>query len=240
MSANHTPDLEEATSITNLKPTLDTRAYGLCGCLEKESRTLTVWSSTMLQSTPSCITRQGLLLTRERSRKPASHDKKSLAHSTWRKTHGRSGIWQGPERRSAACPMSSPFEGGYPDLHGQEGRKIAWRQFPRGQPTWCIKGETSRHQNEDQGATTETTSNPQHDIWVLHPRVELRHQTAKKTQESPREGWHLQWDDPLARKCGWTEIAGHIQPVLEHRYISNRLERYHNHPHSQEREGKAQ
>ena len=44
MSAHHTPDLEETTSITNPKPTVDIRAYGLHGCWEKQSRTLTVWS----------------------------------------------------------------------------------------------------------------------------------------------------------------------------------------------------
>ena len=44
MSAHHTPDLEETTSITNPKPTVDIRAYGLYGCWEKQSRTLTVWS----------------------------------------------------------------------------------------------------------------------------------------------------------------------------------------------------
>ena len=44
ISAHHTLDLEETTSITNPKPTVDIRAYGLYGCLEKQSRTLTVWS----------------------------------------------------------------------------------------------------------------------------------------------------------------------------------------------------
>ena len=44
MSAHHTPDLKETTSITNPKPTVDIRAYGLYGCWEKRSRTLTVWS----------------------------------------------------------------------------------------------------------------------------------------------------------------------------------------------------
>ena len=41
MSAHQTPDLEETTSITNPKPTVDARAYGFW---EKKSRTLTVWS----------------------------------------------------------------------------------------------------------------------------------------------------------------------------------------------------
>ena len=44
MSAHHTADLEETTSITNPNPTMDIRAYGLYGCWEKQSRTLTVWS----------------------------------------------------------------------------------------------------------------------------------------------------------------------------------------------------
>ena len=44
MSAHHAPDLEETTSITNPEPTVDIRAYGLYGCWEKQSRTLTVWS----------------------------------------------------------------------------------------------------------------------------------------------------------------------------------------------------
>ena len=44
MSAHHTPDLEETTLITNPKPTVDTRAYGLYGCCEKQSQMLTVWS----------------------------------------------------------------------------------------------------------------------------------------------------------------------------------------------------
>lgn len=43
MSAHHASDLEETTSITNPKPTVDTRAYGLYGCWEKQSQTLTVW-----------------------------------------------------------------------------------------------------------------------------------------------------------------------------------------------------
>ena len=44
VSAYHTPDLEETTSITNPKPTVDMRVYGLYGCWEKQSRMLTVWS----------------------------------------------------------------------------------------------------------------------------------------------------------------------------------------------------
>ena len=44
MSAHHTPDLEETTSITTPKPTVDIRAYVLYGCWEKQSRTSTVWS----------------------------------------------------------------------------------------------------------------------------------------------------------------------------------------------------
>ena len=42
MSANHTPDLEETTSKTNTKPTVDTHAFVLYSCWEKQS--LTVWS----------------------------------------------------------------------------------------------------------------------------------------------------------------------------------------------------
>ena len=34
MSAHHTQDLKETTSITNPKPTVDIRAYGLYGCWE--------------------------------------------------------------------------------------------------------------------------------------------------------------------------------------------------------------
>ena len=71
---------------------------------------------------------------------------------------------KGPDWRSVACPESSPFEGRYPDLHVQEGSLLACRQFPRGQPTWYFKRETSRRQNEDQGTITETISNPQRDI----------------------------------------------------------------------------
>ena len=44
MSIHHTNDLEETTSITNLKPRVDTSAYELYGCWEKQSRTLTVLS----------------------------------------------------------------------------------------------------------------------------------------------------------------------------------------------------
>ena len=121
-------------------------------------------SSSPRQSTPSSTTKLGLLLTKNRSRKPASHGKKRLAHSTWRKTHRHSGICQRPWMTITACPKSSPFEGRYPDLHGQEGSLLACIQFPRGQPDWYLKGETSRHQNEDQGTTTETVSNARHDI----------------------------------------------------------------------------
>ena len=39
MSAHHTPDLQDTTSITNPKPTGDIRVYGLYGCWEKQSRT---------------------------------------------------------------------------------------------------------------------------------------------------------------------------------------------------------
>ena len=109
-------------------------------------------SRSLCQSTPSSTTKQGLLLKKKRSRKPASHGKKILAHSARRKAHS-SRIWQRPEWRSAACPKSSSFEGRYPDLHVQEGSLLACRQFPRGQPTWYLKGEMSRHQNEDQGTT---------------------------------------------------------------------------------------
>ena len=49
-------------------------------------------SSFLRQSIPSSTTRQGLLLTKKRTRKPASHGKKRLAHATWRKTHRSSGI----------------------------------------------------------------------------------------------------------------------------------------------------
>ena len=44
MSAHHTPDLEETTSITNPKSTVDIRESGLYDCWEKQSRTLTVCS----------------------------------------------------------------------------------------------------------------------------------------------------------------------------------------------------
>ena len=167
-----------------------------------------------------------------------------MARKDWLTQHGERHTEalesdKGPEWWPAACPKSSPFEGRYPDLHRKESSLLACRQFPRGQPTWYLKGETSRHQNEDQGTTTETISNPQHDIWVLYPWAELRHQTAKK-QESHREGWHFQWDDPPPRKSGLTETAGHLQSFLEYRDISNQLERGHNHPHPQEREGQAQ
>ena len=53
-------------------------------------------NSTHRQSTPSSTIRQGLLLMKKRSRKPASHGKKRLPHSTWRKTHRSSGIRQRP------------------------------------------------------------------------------------------------------------------------------------------------
>ena len=56
----------------------------------------------------------------------------------------------------AACPKSSPFEGRFPDLHGQKGSLPACRQFPRGKPTRHLKGETSRHQN----ASAETQDPP--------------------------------------------------------------------------------
>ena len=93
-----------------------------------------------------------------------------------------------PDWRPAACPKSRPFEGRYPDLDRQEGCLLACRQFPRGQPTWYLKGETSRHQNEDQGTTTEKISNPQHDNWVLHPWAELCHQTAKNKKAPGKDG----------------------------------------------------
>ena len=44
ISAHHTPDLEETTSITKPKSTVDIRAYGLYGCWEKQSLTLIFWS----------------------------------------------------------------------------------------------------------------------------------------------------------------------------------------------------
>ena len=53
-------------------------------------------SSSLHQSTPSSTTRQGLLLTKKRSRKPASHDKTRLVLSTERGTHRSSGLWQRP------------------------------------------------------------------------------------------------------------------------------------------------
>ena len=49
-------------------------------------------SSSLRQSTPFSTTRQGLLLPKKRTRKPASHGKKRLAHSTWRTIHRSSGI----------------------------------------------------------------------------------------------------------------------------------------------------
>ena len=44
MSVHHTPDLYAITSITNPKFMVDTSAYGLYGCWDKQSRTLAVWS----------------------------------------------------------------------------------------------------------------------------------------------------------------------------------------------------
>ena len=147
-----------------------------------------------------------------KARTAVDKEKNKEAHKSWQKKdwlihqHGERHTEalesdKGPEWRSAACPKSSPCEGRYPDLHRQEGSLLACRQFPRGQPTWYLKGETSRHQNDDQRTTTETISHPKHDIWVLHPWAELCYQTAKK-QESPREGWHFQWDDLPSWKCG--------------------------------------
>ena len=61
------------------------------------------------RSTLSSTTRQGLLLTKKRSRKPASHGKKRLAHSPWRKTHGSSGIGQRPWMTISSMPQEQSF-----------------------------------------------------------------------------------------------------------------------------------
>ena len=108
-------------------------------------------SSSLRQSTPSSTKRQGLLLMKKRSRKPACHGKKRLAHSTWRKTHRSSRIWQRPWMTISSMPQEQSF---WRKAQGQEGSLLACRQFPRGQPTWYLNGKTSRH--EDQGTTAET------------------------------------------------------------------------------------
>ena len=89
-------------------------------------------SSFLRQSTPSSTTRQGLFLTKKRTRKPASHGKKRLAHSTWRKTHRSSGIWQRPWMVTSSMPQEQPF----------------WRKVPRSsqerkQPT-CLQTVSER------------------------------------------------------------------------------------------------
>ena len=123
-------------------------------------------SSPLHQSAPSSTTRQGLLLRKKRTRKPASHGKQRLAHSTWRKTHRSSGIWQRPWMTISSMPQEQSFW-----------RKVPRCSWARRQPTCtCLQtvsertaclvseGETSRHPNENPGTTAETISNSQHDI----------------------------------------------------------------------------
>ena len=77
-------------------------------------------------------TRQGLLLTKKRPRKPASHGKKRLVHSTRRKTHRSSGIWQRPRMTTSSMHQEQSF----------------WRKVPRSsrarrQPT-CLQTVSER------------------------------------------------------------------------------------------------
>ena len=62
MSAHRTPDLEETPSITNPKPTVDIRVYGLYGCWEKQSRRLTVWSYAGLHQAEGLLHRTSIAL----------------------------------------------------------------------------------------------------------------------------------------------------------------------------------
>ena len=79
-----TPEAEErTTSLTGAT----TYSASMTNSQKPENDT----SSSLRHSTPSSTTGQGLLLTKKRSRKPAKHGKKSLALSTWRKTHRSSG-----------------------------------------------------------------------------------------------------------------------------------------------------
>ena len=75
----------------------------------------TIWAAAFHQSTPSSTTRQGLLLMKKRSRKPACHGKKRLVHSTWRMTHRSSRIWQRPRMMTSNMPQEQSF----------------WRKVPR-------------------------------------------------------------------------------------------------------------
>ena len=103
-------------------------------------------------------------------RRKDQRNSQDMARKDWLTQHGERhtetlNFDKGPEWWSAACPKSSPFEEGTQIFTGKKAAYLLADQIPWGQPNWYLMGETSRHQNKDQGTTTETISKPQ--AWHL-------------------------------------------------------------------------
>ena len=108
MSAYYTLDLEGTTSITNSKPTVVIRTYGLYVCWEKQSRMLIVWSYAGRHQEEGLLHRTSIVLSLARGLSQSdwlfpSVQKPRMDTNTKTRSHQRDGyLANGSGRRSVS------------------------------------------------------------------------------------------------------------------------------------------